>query len=113
MNKRLATFAPKLYRYGSSAVTSTNGGAVSLTAQDSSTVQAIAGAVALSFAGGALGLGLASLLQFFTISTLNFGSFSELAFSFALSPSIIATSLGFSLLMGLIGYGGKRYGTSR
>jgi ABC-type antimicrobial peptide transport system permease subunit len=57
----------------------------------------------LSFVGGLVGLGIASLLQFFTISTLNFGSFSELAFSFALSPSIIATSLGFSLLMGLIG----------
>lgn len=57
----------------------------------------------LSLAGGLLGLGLASLLQFFTISTLNFGSFSELAFAFALSPGIIATALGFSLLMGLIG----------
>src|SRR4029453_13982865 len=57
----------------------------------------------LSLSGGLLGLALASLLQFFTISTLNFGSFSELAFSFALSLSIIATSLGFSLLMGLIG----------
>ena len=57
----------------------------------------------LSLAGGLAGLGLASLLQFFTISTLNFGSFSELAFSFALSPSIIANSLGFSLVMGLLG----------
>ncbi len=57
----------------------------------------------LSLSGGLLGLALASVLQFFTISTLNFGSFSELAFSFAFSPSIIATSLGFSLLMGLIG----------
>lgn len=57
----------------------------------------------VSFAGGLIGLGLASGLQFFTISTLNFGSFSELAFSFALSPSIIATALGFSLLMGLLG----------
>ena len=57
----------------------------------------------LSFAGGLIGLGLASVLQFFTISTLNFGSFSELAFSFALSPSIIASALGFSLLMGLLG----------
>jgi len=57
----------------------------------------------LSLAGGLLGLGLASLLQFFTISTLNFGSFTELAFSFALSPSISVISLGFSLLMGLIG----------
>jgi putative ABC transport system permease protein len=57
----------------------------------------------LSLGGGLLGLGIASLLQFFTISTLNFGSFSELAFSFALSPEIVAISLGFSLLMGLAG----------
>ena len=57
----------------------------------------------LAFAGGLLGLGIASVLQFFTISTLNFGSFSELAFSFALSPSIVASALGFSLLMGLLG----------
>ena len=60
-------------------------------------------ALVLSFVGGLIGLGLASLLQFFTISTLNFGSFSELAFSFTVSPSIVASSLGFSLLMGLIG----------
>ena len=57
----------------------------------------------LSLGGGLVGIGLAAGLQFFTISTLNFGSFSELAFSFALSPSIVAISLGFSLLMGLIG----------
>jgi putative ABC transport system permease protein len=60
-------------------------------------------ALFLSVIGGLIGLGLASLLQFFTISTLNFGSFSELAFSFALSPGIIANSLGFSLLMGFVG----------
>jgi len=57
----------------------------------------------LAFAGGLLGLGIATVLQFFTISTLNFGSFSELAFAFALSPSIVASALGFALLMGLIG----------
>ena len=57
----------------------------------------------LSLGGGALGLGFASLLQFFTISTLNFGSFSELAFSFALSPQIIGQALGFALMMGLVG----------
>jgi putative ABC transport system permease protein len=57
----------------------------------------------LAVGGGAAGLGLASVLQFFTISTLNFGSFSELAFSFALSPRIVAQSLAFSLLMGVFG----------
>jgi ABC-type antimicrobial peptide transport system permease subunit len=60
-------------------------------------------ALLLSLAGGLAGLALASLLQFFTISTLNFGSFSELAFSFALSPAIVANSLCFSLLMGFVG----------
>ena len=63
----------------------------------------LAESLALSLMGGLIGLALASLLQFFTISTLNFGSFSELAFAFALSPSIIASALGFSLVMGLLG----------
>ena len=45
---------------------------------------------------------MASLLQFFT-SALNFGSFSELAFSFALSSSIGTNSIPFSLPMGPIG----------
>lgn len=57
----------------------------------------------LSLIGGAIGLAFASTLQFVTISTLNFGSFSELAFSFALSPSIIVSSLLFALMMGLLG----------
>jgi putative ABC transport system permease protein len=57
----------------------------------------------ISLSGGILGLVLASLLQFFTISTLNFASFAELAFSFTLSPSIAAFSLGFALMMGLLG----------
>lgn len=57
----------------------------------------------LSLIGGAVGLVLASTLQFFSISTLNFGSFAELEFSFALSPSIIFTTMSFSLFMGLIG----------
>jgi len=57
----------------------------------------------LSFIGGCIGIVLASSLQFIRISTLNFSSFSELAFSFALSPSIVITSLLFSLFMGFIG----------
>jgi putative ABC transport system permease protein len=60
-------------------------------------------ALMISLAGAVLGLGLASLLQFVTISTLNFASFAELAFSFALSPSIVVWSIGFSLLMGFLG----------
>ena len=59
--------------------------------------------VLLSLIGGLVGLILASFLQFFTVSTLNFGSFSELAFSFALSPQIVFSSLVFALFMGLLG----------
>lgn len=57
----------------------------------------------LSVFGGAIGLFLASFLQFFTISTINFNSFAELAFSFALSPEIAVQSLFFSIAMGLLG----------
>ena len=60
-------------------------------------------AVLLGAVGGVAGVLLASLMQFVHISTLNWQSFSELAFSFALTPRIIVLSLGFALLMGLIG----------
>ncbi len=57
----------------------------------------------ISLLGGMLGLFLASFLQFFSVSTLNYGSFSELEFSFALSPSIVTSSILFALAMGFIG----------
>jgi ABC-type lipoprotein release transport system permease subunit len=59
--------------------------------------------ILLSGIGGVAGLLLASFLQFFTVSTLNFGSFAELEFSFALSPSIAISSFLFALLMGILG----------
>lgn len=57
----------------------------------------------IALLGGIIGIALASLLQFISISTLNFNSFSELAFSFALSPEIIFWTLFFAALMGFIG----------
>jgi len=57
----------------------------------------------IAITGGFIGIFLASFLQFFNISTLNFQSFSELAFSFSLSPSIIFSSLLFAIIMGIIG----------
>ncbi|MFZ5558544.1 MAG: ABC transporter permease [Pseudomonadota bacterium] len=63
----------------------------------------LAESVALAVVGWAVGLGLASVMQFFTISTTNWQSFSELAFSFALTPSIVAQSLAFALAMGIVG----------
>jgi putative ABC transport system permease protein len=53
--------------------------------------------------GGVAGLLLASFLQFFSISLLNYNSFSELAFSFAISPSIAVSSILFALFMGFAG----------
>lgn len=57
----------------------------------------------LGFAGGLAGLALASSLQWFTISTVNFQTFSELAFTFALTGDIIVKALSFSLVMGFVG----------
>ncbi|MBI3189788.1 MAG: ABC transporter permease, partial [Ignavibacteriales bacterium] len=59
--------------------------------------------ILLSMIGGALGLVIASGLQFFTISTVNFGTFSELAFSFAVSPEIIVYSSIFAVAIGIVG----------
>jgi putative ABC transport system permease protein len=53
--------------------------------------------------GGFTGLFFASFLQLFTVSTTNFQTFSELAFSFALTPGIVIKSLLFSLVMGFAG----------
>jgi putative ABC transport system permease protein len=53
--------------------------------------------------GGALGLALASLMQWVSFSTMNFQTFAELAFSFTLNPRIVVSSMLFALLMGLLG----------
>jgi ABC-type antimicrobial peptide transport system permease subunit len=42
-------------------------------------------------------------MQFVQISTLNWQSFAELAFTFTLTPRIIATSMAFAVLMGVVG----------
>jgi len=57
----------------------------------------------LGLVGGAVGLLAASFMQALSISTLNFQTFAELAFTFALTPAIVAYSLAFSLLMGFVG----------
>lgn len=57
----------------------------------------------LSLVGGVAGLVLASFLQAFTITTMNWQSFSQLAFGFHLTPGIAVSTLLFSLAMGLAG----------
>ena len=63
----------------------------------------LAEAFLLGLVGGLAGVFCASFMQLITISTMNWQTFSELAFSFTLSPGIILKSLVFSLVMGFIG----------
>jgi ABC-type antimicrobial peptide transport system permease subunit len=60
-------------------------------------------ALLLALVGGLVGLGAASFLTAITVSTTNFQSFSELAFSFTLTPGIAVSSLVFALTMGFVG----------
>ena len=57
----------------------------------------------LGLIGGISGLIIASFMQLITISTMNWQTFSELAFSFTLTSDIIISSLIFALIMGFIG----------
>jgi ABC-type antimicrobial peptide transport system permease subunit len=57
----------------------------------------------LSLLGGVIGLVLASFMQVFTVSTMNWQTFAELAFSFTMNPSVIVQGLLFALFMGLAG----------
>lgn len=60
-------------------------------------------AALLGLCGGCAGLFLASFMQLITISTMNWQSFSELAFSFTLTPAIAAKTMAFALAMGVFG----------
>ena len=60
-------------------------------------------ALFLGLCGGLLGVGAASFMQLITISTMNWASFSELAFSFTLTFGILWKSLLFSVVMGFVG----------
>jgi ABC-type antimicrobial peptide transport system permease subunit len=57
----------------------------------------------LSLVGGLVGLGAASLMQTVNISTVNYATFSELAFRFRFTWSVAAQTMSFSLLMGVLG----------
>lgn len=63
----------------------------------------LAESLLLAVLGWIIGLALASLMQWVHISTMNWQSFSELAFSFALTPRIVLSSLAFAIVMGLAG----------
>ncbi|MGB9627701.1 MAG: ABC transporter permease [Thermodesulfobacteriota bacterium] len=60
-------------------------------------------ALVLGLLGGIVGLFFASFMQLITISTMNFQTFSELAFSFSLNFDIMYMSIAFALIMGFVG----------
>jgi len=60
-------------------------------------------AMFLGLVGGLAGLFFASFMQLITISTVNWQTFSELAFSFTLTGSIVYQSILFSIVMGFVG----------
>ena len=63
----------------------------------------LAESVSLGLAGGLVGLAAGSLLQLLTISTMNWETFSELAFGFNLTTGIVFYTTLFALGMGLTG----------
>jgi putative ABC transport system permease protein len=61
-------------------------------------------AVALGLLGGAVGGALVYLgLNGYQASTLNWASFSQITFAFTVTPKLLATGLGYSLVLGLVG----------
>ncbi len=57
----------------------------------------------ISLIGGGVGLLVASLMSFVTISTTDFSSFSEIAFGFSITGGIVIGTLIFALVMGFVG----------
>ncbi len=59
--------------------------------------------ILLALLGGAVGLLFASFLQALTITTMNWQSFSQLAFGFHLTPGIVLSTVLFAVFMGFMG----------
>ncbi len=57
----------------------------------------------IALAGGLLGCVLVLPLNGLTTGTINWQTFSHLSFAFRVTPSLLLTGVGFSLLMGVIG----------
>jgi putative ABC transport system permease protein len=66
-------------------------------------VSFVAESTVLGALGGIFGCLLASTVNGYTTSTSNLQSFSEVAFAFRITPQIIASSLTFALVMGVLG----------
>jgi putative ABC transport system permease protein len=61
-------------------------------------------AVALGLLGGVVGGALVYLgLNGYQASTLNWASFSQITFAFTVTPALLVTGMGYSLILGLVG----------
>ncbi|MDQ3347607.1 MAG: ABC transporter permease [Acidobacteriota bacterium] len=67
-------------------------------------ISVLAEAVALSLVGGLIG-GLIAWVAFdgYQTSTMNFQSFSQVAFAFAVTPALLARGLFYAVIMGVLG----------
>jgi len=63
----------------------------------------LAESVMIALAGGAIGCLVALPFNGFTTGTMNWQTFSHLAFAFRVTPEILVSGLVFSVLMGLVG----------
>lgn len=67
-------------------------------------VSVLVEAVLLSIAGGLLGGGLAWIaFDGYQTATMNWQSFSQVAFSFKVTPALLASGMLFAVIMGLVG----------
>jgi putative ABC transport system permease protein len=57
----------------------------------------------IALAGGVLGCIAVLPLNGFTAGTINWQTFSHLAFAFKVTPELLASGIGFAVLMGLVG----------
>ncbi len=67
-------------------------------------ISVLAEAILLSLIGGIIGGGLAWIaFDGYQTATMNWQSFSQVAFAFAVTPALLATGLTFAVIMGFIG----------
>jgi putative ABC transport system permease protein len=59
--------------------------------------------VVLALTGGLVGCLLALPIHGLTTGTMNFTTFSEIAFAFRITPDLLLRGIGFSLVMGALG----------
>jgi putative ABC transport system permease protein len=67
-------------------------------------VSVLTEALLLALAGGVLG-GVLAYLAFngYEASTLNFQTFSQVTFAFAVTPPLLLSGIGYAMLLGLVG----------